>query len=78
MNTRRESAASAADSPRLFTMAWNERSLCVEYAVDVLAVAFIVVRLAFVLVYLGNRSTTRTLLWNLGLLVNAAIFFVPW
>ena len=46
--------------------------------VDVLAVAFVGVRVAFVLAYLGNWPTTRTLLWNLGFFVNAAIFFVPW
>jgi hypothetical protein len=28
--------------------------------------------------YLGNRPTLRTILWNLGFFVNAAIFFMPW
>ena len=46
--------------------------------IDALAVAFVVVRLLFVVAYLGNRSTLRTLLWNLGFAINAALFFAPW
>jgi len=46
--------------------------------IDELAIAFVVVRVFFVFAYLGNRSTIRTLLWNLGFAVNAAIFFMPW
>jgi uncharacterized MAPEG superfamily protein len=49
-----------------------------QYLVDVLAVAFLAVRVAFVLAYLANWPTTRTLLWNLGFLVNTAIFLMPW
>jgi len=49
-----------------------------QHLVDVLAVAFVAVRVAFILAYLANWPTTRTLLWNLGFLVNTAIFFVPW
>ncbi len=48
-----------------------------QHWIDLLAVAFLVVRLAFVAAYLGNWPTTRTLLWNLGFAVNAAIFFMP-
>ncbi len=39
-----------------------------QYCIDLLAVAFVMVRLAFVAAYLGNWPTTRTLLWNLGFL----------
>ena len=46
--------------------------------IDILAVAFLAVRFAFVLAYLGNRPTLRTLLWNLGFFVNVAIFLMPW
>jgi uncharacterized MAPEG superfamily protein len=46
--------------------------------IDELAVAFVVIRLFFVFAYLINRSTIRTLLWNLGFVVNTAIFFMPW
>lgn len=46
--------------------------------IDELAVAFVVIRLLFVFAHLSNRSTIRTLLWNLGFAVNAATFFMPW
>jgi uncharacterized MAPEG superfamily protein len=45
--------------------------------IDRLAVAFLLIRLAFVLAYLGNRPTLRTILWNAGFFVNSAIFFLP-
>ena len=46
--------------------------------IDGLAILFVVVRLLFIAAYLGNWPTVRTLLWNLGFVVNAAIFFMPW
>jgi len=46
--------------------------------IDLLAIGFVIIRLAFVGAYLGNRPTSRTLLWNLGFAVNTAIFFLPW
>jgi uncharacterized MAPEG superfamily protein len=49
-----------------------------QHLVDALAVAFVAVRVGFILAYLANRPTTRTLLWNLGFLVNTAIFLMPW
>ena len=45
--------------------------------VDGLSVGFLVVRLAFVAAYVMNRPTTRTLLWNLGFLLNVLIFISP-
>jgi uncharacterized MAPEG superfamily protein len=45
--------------------------------VDGLAVGFIAVRLAFVCAYIGDWPTTRTLLWNLGFLLNVLIFISP-
>lgn len=45
--------------------------------IDALAAAFIVVRLAYVAAYLGDRPWTRTALWNLGFFVNLAIFLQP-
>ena len=51
---------------------------CPQHWVDVLSVAFVCLRLMFVLAYLANWPTTRTLLWNLGFAVNTAIFFTPW
>ena len=49
-----------------------------QHWVDLLAVAFLAIRFAYVLAYLGNRPTLRTLLWNFGFAVNAAIFLMPW
>jgi uncharacterized MAPEG superfamily protein len=48
-----------------------------QASIDLLAIAFLVIRLAYVLAYLGNRPWLRTALWNLGFLANAAIFFSP-
>src|SRR5215216_2124913 len=49
-----------------------------QHWIDLLAVSFVGIRLAFVLAYLGNWPTTRTLIWNLGFAVNTAIFLMPW
>jgi len=49
-----------------------------QHWVDALAVAFVAIRVVFVLAYLGNRPTIRTLFWNLGFFVNAGIFLMPW
>ncbi len=45
--------------------------------IDILAVAFVLIRLAYVLLYLANRPTARTVAWSLGLACNMAIFFAP-
>jgi uncharacterized MAPEG superfamily protein len=45
--------------------------------VDILSLGFLGVRLAFVAAYVGNKPTTRSLLWNLGFLVNVLIFISP-
>jgi uncharacterized MAPEG superfamily protein len=45
--------------------------------VDELAVLFLIVRIAYVLTYLGNRPTLRSILWSIGLAINLAIFFMP-
>jgi len=45
--------------------------------IDALAVAFIVIRLVYVLLYLGNRPWLRTLVWNVGFAVNLVIFLLP-
>ena len=44
---------------------------------DQLAVGFILLRLAFVGVYLAGWGWTRTVIWNLGFLANLAIFLLP-
>ena len=45
--------------------------------VNELAILFLIVRIAYVFTYLGNRPTLRTILWNVGFLINLAIFFLP-
>ena len=50
---------------------------CPQVLIASLAAAFVGVRLAFVLAYLGGKPTVRTLLWNLGFAINTAIFFMP-
>jgi uncharacterized MAPEG superfamily protein len=45
--------------------------------IDELAVLFLIVRIAYVFTYLGNRPTLRTILWNVGFAINLAIFFMP-
>jgi uncharacterized MAPEG superfamily protein len=45
--------------------------------VNELAVLFLIVRVAYVFTYLGNRPTLRSILWAMGLAINMAIFFMP-
>jgi uncharacterized MAPEG superfamily protein len=45
--------------------------------VNELAVLFLIVRVAYVLTYVGNRPSLRSILWSLGFLINVAIFFMP-
>lgn len=45
--------------------------------IDAFAVAFVLLRLAFVAAYLANRPTLRSVLWNLAFLANLAIFLSP-
>ena len=45
--------------------------------INELAVLFLIVRIAYVLTYLGNRPTLRSILWAIGFVINIAIFFLP-
>jgi uncharacterized MAPEG superfamily protein len=45
--------------------------------VNELAVLFLIVRVAYVLTYLGDRPTLRSILWTVGFAINIAIFFLP-
>ena len=45
--------------------------------INELAVLFVIVRIAYVLTYIGNRPTLRSILWNVGFVINVAIFFLP-
>ena len=50
---------------------------CPQRLVDELAVLFVIVRIAYVFTYLGDRPTLRSILWSLGFAINIAIFFMP-
>jgi uncharacterized MAPEG superfamily protein len=50
---------------------------CPQNLVNELAVLFLIVRIAYVLTYLGNRPTLRSILWNIGFIINVGIFFLP-
>ena len=45
--------------------------------IDELAVLFLIVRIAYVLTYLGDRPTLRSILWSIGFAINVGIFFLP-
>jgi len=50
---------------------------CPQNLIDELAVLFVIVRIAYVFTYIGNRPTLRSILWNVGFAINVAIFFLP-
>jgi uncharacterized MAPEG superfamily protein len=45
--------------------------------INELAILFLIVRIASVLTYIGNRPRLRSILWNIGFTINIAIFFLP-
>ena len=45
--------------------------------IDELAILFLIVRIAYVFTYLGDRPTLRSILWSVGFAINVAIFFLP-
>jgi uncharacterized MAPEG superfamily protein len=45
--------------------------------VDGLAVAFVVLRLVYVGLYVADRASVRSIVWSLGLLVSLGLFFTP-
>lgn len=44
--------------------------------VDALALAYVLLRVVYIALYLRGKGTARSLVWLLALLVNLAIFFV--
>jgi uncharacterized MAPEG superfamily protein len=48
-----------------------------QHLIDELAVLFLIVRVAYVFTYLGDRPTLRSILWSIGFAINLAIFFMP-
>jgi uncharacterized MAPEG superfamily protein len=45
--------------------------------INELAVLFLIVRIAYVFTYLGDRPRLRSILWNIGFAINVGIFFLP-
>jgi uncharacterized MAPEG superfamily protein len=45
--------------------------------IDALAVGFIVLRIAYVAAYVGDKPTLRSVIWCAAFAVNLAIFFAP-
>jgi uncharacterized MAPEG superfamily protein len=45
--------------------------------IDELAILFLIVRIAYVFTYLGDRPTLRSILWSIGFAINHAIFIMP-
>jgi uncharacterized MAPEG superfamily protein len=45
--------------------------------IDELAILFLIVRIAYVFTYLGDRPTLRSILWSIGLAINIGIFLLP-
>ena len=50
---------------------------CPQNLINELAVLFVIVRIAYVFTYIGNRPTLRSILWIIGFAINIAIFFMP-
>jgi uncharacterized MAPEG superfamily protein len=45
--------------------------------INELSMLFVIVRSAYVLTYVGDRPSLRSILWALGFLITAGIFFLP-
>jgi uncharacterized MAPEG superfamily protein len=45
--------------------------------VDLLACGFLLTRLTFVLAYVADKATLRTVLWNIAFAFNVSLFFLP-
>lgn len=42
---------------------------------DMLAIAFVLLRLVYIALYVGDKATARSMVWGVALLVNIAILF---
>ena len=56
---------------------WRNFAPAPQRLIDELAVLFLIVRIAYVFTYLGDRPTLRSILWSIGFAINIAIFFMP-
>lgn len=46
-----------------------------QVLVDLLSIAFIVLRVVYIGLYVGDKATARSIVWGLALLVNVGILF---
>jgi uncharacterized MAPEG superfamily protein len=60
-----------------FAVLLAEFRACPQNLINELAVLFLIVRIAYVFTYVGNRPTLRSILWSIGFAINIAIFFLP-
>jgi len=49
-----------------------------QVTLNALAVAFVLLRAAYVGMYLADKPSARSLVWLCAFAVNLAIFFMPW
>lgn len=49
-----------------------------QMRLDILAFVFVVLRMLYVMMYVGNLPTARSGIWTLAFLVNIAILFSGW
>lgn len=47
-----------------------------QATVDGLALAFVAARLAYIVLYVGDKASLRSLVWTLGFAASVALFFV--
>ena len=66
-----------ASPPQRIGVLLAEFRLGPQHLIDELAILFVIVRIAYVFTYLGDRPTLRSILWSLGFAINIAIFFLP-
>jgi uncharacterized MAPEG superfamily protein len=50
---------------------------CPQGLINALALGFIAARCLYILAYLGDRASARSAIWSIGVVLNAAIFFLP-
>ena len=49
---------------------WRNSAPAPQHLINELAVLFLIVRIAYVFTYLGNRPTLRSILWSIGFAIN--------
>jgi uncharacterized MAPEG superfamily protein len=49
-----------------------------DHRASILAIAFVVVRVLYIAVYLADLASVRSAIWSLGFLCTVALFCLPW